>query len=66
MWTVEFHLSTKPDVVTHEEIQSKKPDGNTRIYYITSKQLASGKHDHPTRNIIGIILRTTMTNTSNF
>jgi hypothetical protein len=62
--TVEFHLTTKPDAVTHEKIHNKKPDENTKIYYRTSQQLASGKHDHPIRNLMGIILRRTTTNTN--
>jgi hypothetical protein len=45
----------KPDAETCEgNPHNKKSDGNTRIYYRTSQQLALGKHDRPTRNVMGM------------
>jgi hypothetical protein len=45
---------------------TNKSDGNTRIYYKNIPQLASGKHDRPTRNVTGIITSPTTANMKSF
>jgi hypothetical protein len=62
---VELHHTMKPDTETHEgnsPIIIKEFDGNIRIYYRTFQQLASGKHNHHTRNPMSIINSPTMAN----
>jgi hypothetical protein len=44
----------------------KKSDGHTRIFYIISQKLASGKQDGPTKNLTGTITSSTTTNINNF
>jgi hypothetical protein len=55
------HLPMKPGAVMHAKIHNKNLT-NTRIYYRTSQQLASGNHDHLTRNVMGILHATTTNN----
>jgi hypothetical protein len=60
------HLTMKPDAVTDEKIHNKNLRETLKYTIEHPQQLTSGKHDHPTSNIMGIILCTTMTNTNNF